>query len=174
MLSYTTAAADPIAWDPGWAGTSAHNAMQNRTIHPAEFAGWRPSMVDAALWQTILRAGTDDAGEPLERNHDMSAAWREDMKQLSEQFYAWSAAADDVLISRGFRDRSLEDLLGADRVEHCYVLARDGRGVSMSDRWQALSPEADCCREIERLAESQGPIGAMAGDDGRIYLTWTD
>jgi hypothetical protein len=33
--------------------------MKNRTIHPAEFAGWTPSMVDAALWETILWATTD-------------------------------------------------------------------------------------------------------------------
>jgi hypothetical protein len=148
-------------------------AMQNRTIHPAEFAGWRPSMVDAALWQTILWAGTDDNGEPLERNYDMSAAWREDMERLSREFYAWRDAADDVLLGSDLGDLCLQDLLGVDRVEHCYVLVRDGHGVSMADRWQADSPEAACCRWLERLAKAQGPIGAMTGDDGRLYLSWS-
>jgi len=147
--------------------------MQNRTIHPAEFAGWRPSMVDAALWQTILWAGIDDNGEPLERNYDMSAAWREDMERLSWEFYAWRDAADEVLLGSDLGDLCLQDLLGVDRVEHCYVLARDGHGVSMADRWQADSPEAACCRWLERLAKAQGPIGAMTGDDGRLYLTWS-
>ena len=144
--------------------------MKNRTIHPAEFAGWRPSMVDAALWETILWASTDDSGEPLERDHDMSAAWREDMQALSEQFYSWSDAAAGVMIAHGFGELCLEDLLGADRVEHTYVLARDGHGVSMTDRWLSDSSEYACCAELERLAVAQGEIGAYVGDGGRIYL----
>ena len=147
--------------------------MKSRTVHPAEFAGWRPSMVDAALWQTILWAGTDDNGEPLERNFDMSAAWREDMERLSWEFYAWRDLADELLIARGLGESCLQDLLGVDRVEHCYVLVRDGHGVSMADNWQVDSPEAAVCRELEHLAQAQGPIGAMAGDDGRLYLSWS-
>ena len=147
--------------------------MQDRTIHPAEFAGWRPSMVDAALWQTILWASSDDNGEPLERNHDMSAAWREDMQRLSEEFYSWRDSADDLLIARGFGDMSLQDLLGHDRVEHLYVLVRDGHGVGMTDNWHP-GPEQTCCAALERLAQAQGPIGAYAGDDGRVYLSWSD
>jgi hypothetical protein len=147
--------------------------MKQRTIHPAEFAGWRPSMVDAALWQTILWAGTDDNGEPLERNYDMSAAWREDMEKLSWEFYAWRDLADDLLIARGFGHLCLQDLLGDDRVEHCYVLVRDGHGVGMADNWKADSPEAAVCRELDRLAQAQGPIGALVGDDDRLYLSWS-
>ena len=147
--------------------------MKSRTVHPAEFAGWRPSMVDAALWQTILWAGTDTNGDPLERTYDMSATRREDMERLSNEFYAWRDAADDMLIARGFGESCLQDLLGVDRVEHCYVLVRDGHGISMADRWQPDSPEAAVCRELEHLARQQGPIGAMAGDDGRLYLTWS-
>ncbi len=143
--------------------------MKNRTIHPAEFAGWRPSMVDAALWETILWASIDSDGEPLERNHDLTAAWREDMEALSQQFYSWSDAADAVLIEHGLGELALEDLLGADRVEHCYVLVRDGHGVGMADRWQD-GPERNCCEAIEALARQQGEIGAYVGDDGRIYL----
>jgi hypothetical protein len=145
--------------------------MKNRSIHPAEFAGWRSSMVDAALWETILWATSDDNGEPLERNHDMSAAFREDMQTLSDQFYSWSDQADGVMIAHGFGELCLADLLGDDRVEHCYVLARDGHGVSMADRWRSDSPEAACCLELERLAQAQGEIGAYVGDDGRIYLS---
>lgn len=145
--------------------------MKNRSVHPAEFSGWRPSMVDAALWSTILWATTDDSGEPLERNHDMTAAWREDMESLSDQFYSWRDRADSVMIRHGFGEQCLEDLLGDDRVEHCYILARDGHGVGMADRWQSDSPEAACCCELESLAREQGEIGAYVGDDGRIYLS---
>ena len=100
----------------------------------------------------------------------MTAAWREDMEALSAQHYAWRDSADDVLIAHGFSELYLEDLLGADRVEHTYVLARDGHGVSMADRWLSDSPEYACCAELERLAVAQGEIGAYVGDDGRIYL----
>jgi len=143
--------------------------MKHRTIHPAEFAGWRPSMVDAELWQTILWATTDNNGEPLERHHDLTAAWREDMEALNAQFYSWRDLADDVMISHGLGELALEDLLGADRVERSYILARDGHGVSMADDWND-GPERDCCLALESLAVQQGEIGAYAGDDGRIYL----
>jgi hypothetical protein len=143
--------------------------MKNRTTHPAEFAGWRPSMVDAELWQTILWATTDSDGEPLERHHDISAAWREDMEALNAQFYSWRDLADEVMISHGLGELALEDLLGADRVERSYILARDGHDVSMADRWND-GAERDCCLALESLAVQQGKLGAYVGDDGRIYL----
>ena len=146
--------------------------MKNRTVHPAEFAGWRPFMVDAALWETILWASTDGNGEPLERSHDMTAPWREDMERLSNQYYHWRDLADGCLLKYGLGELSLEDLLGSDRVEHCYVLARDGHGVSMTDLWQP-GLERDCCETMEQLAKAQGPIGAYVGDDGRIHCGWS-
>lgn len=152
--------------------TTNDGTMKNRSIHPAEFAGWRPSMVDAALWETILWATTDDNGDPLDRNHDMTAPWREDMQTLSEQFYAWRNLAGDCLMDHGLGELSLEDLLG-DRVEHCYVLVRDGHGVSMAERGEP-GPEHECLTALQRLAKAQGPIGAYVGDDGRIYLGWSD
>jgi len=145
--------------------------MKKRTIHPAEFAGWQPSMRDAALWQTILWAGTDDQGEPLERNHDMSAAWREDMERLSQQFYEWADKADDVLVAGGCEHLTLDELLG-DKAEHLYVLVRDGHNVSMADGWN-VGKERRCCETLERMAKAQGPIGAYAGDDGRVYLSFS-
>ena len=145
--------------------------MKNRTIHPAEFAGWRPSMRDAAMWETILWATTDDNGEPLERNHDQTAAWREDMEKLSEQFYSWSDQATAVMLEGGCGHLTLDELLG-DKAEHLYVLVRDGHGISMSDGW-IQGKERRCCEKLERLAKHQGAIGAYVGDDGRIYLSWS-
>lgn len=129
-------------------------------------------MVDAALWETILWASTDGNGEPLERRHDMTAAWREDMQRLSDQFYAWRDLADGCLLEYGLGESCLEDLLG-DRVEHCYVLVRDGHSVSMTDDWLP-GVERDCCETMEQLAKAQGPIGAYVGDDDRVYLGWSD
>lgn len=145
--------------------------MKERTIHPAEFAGWRPNMRDAAMWETILWASTDDQGEPLERNHDMSAAWREDMQRLSQQFYSWSDQAETVMIDGGCGHLSLDELLG-DKAEHLYVLVRDGHGVSMTDGWNQ-GKERRCCELLERLAQAQGGIGAYVGDDGRVYLSFS-
>lgn len=145
--------------------------MKQRTIHPAEFAGWRPSMRDAALWETLLWATRDDNGEPLERNHDMTAAWREDMEKLSEQFYSWSDQAEAAMVAGGCGHLSLDEILG-DRAEHIYVLVRDGHGVNMTDGWNT-GKERRCCEQLERLAQRQGPIGAYAGDDGRVYLSWS-
>jgi len=142
--------------------------MQNRTIHPAEFAGWRPNMRDAAMWQTILWAWSDENGEPLERNHDMSAAWREDMQKLSEAFYHWSDQADEVIISHGCGHLSLDELLGG-KAEHLYVLVRGGHGVSMTDGWNQ-GKEHRCAAQLERLAKAQGSLDFHVGEDSRIYM----
>lgn len=123
------------------------------------------------MWETILWASTDDQGEPLERNHDMSAAWREDMQRLSQQFYSWSDQAETVMIDGGCGHLSLDELLG-DKAEHLYVLVRDGHGVSMADGWNQ-GKERRCCEALERLAQAQGGIGAYVGDDGRVYLSFS-
>jgi len=143
--------------------------MKNRTIHPAEFKGWTPSMRDAALATTLLWCSTDHNGEPLERNHDHSAFWAEDRKLLSEQFYDWSDQADEILISHGCGHLSLDEILG-DKAEHLYVLAREGHGVSMTDDWHPATKEYRCCAHLERLAKAQGSIDPYVGDDGRIYM----
>lgn len=122
------------------------------------------------MWETILWASTDDKGEPLERNHDMSAAWREDMQRLSEDFYSWSDQAETVMIEGGCGHLSLDELLG-DKAEHLYVLVRDRHGVSMTDGWNQ-GKERRCCEKLERLAQAQGGIGAYVGDDGRVYLSF--
>ena len=133
---------------------------------------------DLALWETLLWATTDDNGEPLEKRHSIgrfgSGSIDPDaMLQLNRQFYWWSDQACDVMVRHGFGDLSLEDLLGADRVEHCYVLVRDGHGVGMADNWTAGSEQWFCCRELEKLAKSQGEIGAYVGEDNRIYCSWS-
>lgn len=144
--------------------------MKNRFIHPAEFAGWRPNMRDAAMATTLLWCSIDSNGEPLERNHDHSALWREDRQKLQEQFYSWSDAADDILIDNGCDHLSLDEILG-DKAEHLYILVREGHGVSMTDDWSPERKEYKACQQLERLAKAQGPLDPYVGDDGRIYLT---
>ena len=125
-------------------------------------------MRDAEMWRTILWAWTDDQGEPLERNHDMSAVWREDMQALSEQFYAWSDQADEVLVAHGCGHLSLDELLG-NKAEHLYVLVRGHHGVSMTDDWNQ-GKEHRCAAHLQRLARAQGSLSFYVGDDGRVYM----
>lgn len=128
---------------------------------------------DQQLWQTLLWATSDDDGEPLENNYGFDSVDPDDAAVLNAAYWQWRDAADAVMIRHGFGELSLEDLLGADRVEHCYALVRDGHGVGMTDRWHR-GPEWDCCRELNALASAQGPIGAYVGDGGRIYCSWSE
>ena len=141
-----------------------------RTIHPAEFKGWRPSLRDAALANTILRASTDVYGQPLEQRYDHSHFYVEDRKRLQDEFYIWLDQADDVLISHGLGHLSVDELLG-DKAEHTYVLVRDGHGVAMTDDWRPTTREHKAAAVLQRLAQAQGPIGALA-DGERIDLTF--
>ena len=145
--------------------------MKSRTIHPAEFAGWRPNMRDAAMATTLLWCSTDTNGEPLERNHDHSALWAEDRKRLQDEWYSWDEAATDAMVEMGCGHLSIDGLLG-DRAEHLYVLVRESHGVSMTDDWHPSTKEYKCAAHLERLAKKQGPISPMVGDDGRIYLSF--
>lgn len=129
---------------------------------------------DSALWGTLLWATTDPDtdGEYLDASYDLSDVDLGDAARLNKQFWQWRDSADDLLIHYGFGDKHLEDLLGVDRVEHCYALVRDGHGVNMTDRWQPDTEEWRVCRDIQHLAALQGPIGAYPDDGGRIYCTW--
>jgi hypothetical protein len=42
----------------------------------------------------------------------------------------------------------------------------------MADGWN-VGKERRCCEALERLAKAQGSIGAYAGDDGRVYLSFS-
>ena len=133
---------------------------------------------DLALWETLLWATTDADGEPLDRHYNIGRFGSVDidpdaLRQLSRQFYWWSDQAAEIMIRHGFGDLCLEDLLGSDRVEHTYVLVRDGHGVGMADGWTACSRQWFCCRELEKLARAQGEIGAYVGDGGQIYCSWS-
>jgi len=118
---------------------------------------------------TLLWCSTDSNGEPLDRNHDHSALWREDREKLQDQWYAWSDQADEILIRHGCGHLSLDEILG-DKAEHLYVLAREGHGVSMTDDWHPSRKEYKACEALERAAKAQGEINPYVGDDGRIYL----
>jgi len=127
---------------------------------------------DQQLWQTLLWATYDDNGEPLDKNYDFDSVDPDNAAALNAAYWQWRDAADAVMIRHGIGVHRLEYLLGADRVEHCYVLARDGHGVAMTDHW-LYGAEWNCCQELDSLASAQGPIGAYVGDDSRIYCSWS-
>ena len=125
---------------------------------------------DTALWETILWATTDNYGDPLDSSFSTQDVDPDSAAELNSQYFFWRDQTDDMMITYGFGDRCLEDLLG-DRVPHLYVLVRDGHGASMTDRWEAGSDEWKVCRDVEHLARLQGPIGAMV-DGGVLILSW--
>ena len=143
--------------------------MKNRTIHPAEFAGWMPNMRDAEMADALLWCSTDDDGNPLERNYDHSSFFAEDRCELQKQWYEWDEAATDAMIRMGCGHLSIECLLG-NKATSLYILVREGHGVSMTDGWNTSSKEYKCAAHLERLAKLQGPIEPYVGDDDRIYL----
>lgn len=127
------------------------------------------TQTDFELWQIILWAGTDDLGRPLEDNHSVHDVDPEALERLNGEYYQWRDLADEVLIKHGRGDTCLEDLWPT-RVEHCYVLVRDGHGVSFTDDWISGSVSHKIATELDRLARCQGEINAYTDGTGRaIY-----
>ena len=128
---------------------------------------------DCELLETLLWASTDGEGIPLDREHDIADVNPDDVERLNGEYYQWRDLADEVLIKHGRGDTCLEDLWST-RVEHLYVLVRDGHGVDFTDDWITGSTTWKIAKELSRLARCQGPIGAMAETTGRnVWMTWT-
>lgn len=130
-----------------------------------------PTSTDRELWSTLLWCSTDD-DDPMDSNYSIDDVCPDDAAKLNEQYWQWRESADQIMIEHGLGELSLDDLMPG-RVEHCYVLAREGHGVSMADDWLP-SPEHACCKVLDRAARQQGPIGPYVGDSGKIYLLWSE
>lgn len=135
------------------------------TIEPLNF-------VDYDLWETLLWCSQDCNDCPLDDNHTVGDADLADANKLREQYYQWRESADQIMIDHGLGDWALDDLL-KDRTAHCYVLVREGHGVSMADDWLS-GPEYACCKALDNTARRQGAIGPYVGDNGKIYLSWSE
>ena len=127
------------------------------------------NFVDHELWETLLWCSLDDDNNPLDSNYTVHDADLADANKLREQYYQWRESAGQIMIDHGLGDWALDDLL-RDRAAHCYVLVREGHGVSMADDWLP-GPEHACCKALDKAASQQGAIGPYVGDSGKIYLS---
>jgi hypothetical protein len=136
--------------------------------NPHEF----PTITDIELWETLLWCSTD-GDNPLDDNYTVHDADIADGNELNDQYWQWRDSASEIMVSHGFGDKCLEDLLG-DKAAHLYILTREGHGVSMTDNWLSDSPEYACCKALNNAAIKQGAIGPYVGDDSKIYLCWSE
>ena len=140
--------------------TATVTTDQDRKITPTDFE----------LWQTVLWSSIDSDGEPLDKEHSIHDVQRADVARLNDEFWLWRELADQVMIDNGRGDACLEDLWPT-RVEHLYVLCRDGHGCDFTDDWITDSRTWHIGEKIGELARKMGPIGAFV-DAEKIYCQW--
>lgn len=136
-------------------------------------ATFKLSPVDFELWRTVLWCSTDSVGQPLDREHTIYDVDQKDVERLNADFYQFKDRADNVLIKNGRGDACLDDLWPT-KVEHLFVLIRDGHGVSFTDDWIPGSRTHSIALELDRIARQYPGICATADDDGRsVYCYWS-
>lgn len=127
---------------------------------------------DHELWRSALWSSSDADGQPLDAEHSIHDVDADDILKLNADYWQFRDRADEVLIKYGRGDTCLEDLWPT-RVEHLFVLVRDGHGVSFTDDWIPGSCTHNIAAELNRIAKSYGPIGAMTSNKGRrISCYW--
>ena len=142
--------------------TATITTDQDRKITPTDFE----------LWQTVLWSSIDSDGNPLDEEHSIHDVERADVARLNDEFWLWRDLADQVMIDSGRGDACLEDLWPT-RVEHLYVLCRDGHGCDFTDDWITDSRSWKIGKKIGELARSMGPIGADCETTGRtVFCNW--
>ena len=142
--------------------TATVTTDQDREITPTDFD----------LWETVLWSSCDSYGVPLEREHSIHDVDRADVARLNDEFWLWRDLADQVMIDNGRGDACLEDLWPT-RVEHLYVLIRDGHGCDFTDDWITGSRSWRIGKKISELARNMGPIRAECEVTGRtVFCNW--
>ena len=128
---------------------------------------------DFELWQTVLWSSLDSDGQPLDKEHSIDDVEPCDVSRLNNEFWIWRDLADQAMIDNGHFhvDTCLEDLWPT-RVEHLYVLCRDGHGCDFTDDWITDSNSWKIGKTIGELARKTGPIGADVADNGKVFCQW--
>ena len=126
---------------------------------------------DFELWQTVLWSSIDSDGQPLDKNHSIVDVEPCDVSRLNDEFWLWRDLADQAMIDNGRGNACLEDLWPT-RVEHLYVLCRDGHGSDFTDDWITDSNSWKIGKAIGELARKTGPIGADIADNGKVFCQW--
>lgn len=129
------------------------------------------NITDRNLWATLLWATSDPdrEGYCLDEHYTLHDVDPASAAKLNAEYWAWHEKLDDVLISHGLEHLSPSEIAGTDRLEHVYVLVREGHGVAFTDDWHHGSREYKAAKVMGNLAAAQGPIDAYPGDDGLLH-----
>jgi hypothetical protein len=96
---------------------------------------------------------------------DVSEVSSEAINGLTDEWYAFSATADNILIMNGLGDECLDSLWR--HAEHVWLCVRMGHGVNFSDEpWV----NADVSAALNNAAKQQGSIETYVGDDEMVYI----
>ena len=104
------------------------------------------------LWRTALWCSTDSEGQPLDSEHDIQDVDPEDVFRLEADYWQFRDRADEILLKHGQGDACLEDFWPT-RVEHLFVLCREGHGSGFTDDYLTASR-----RTPSRRSWSESPV----------------
>jgi hypothetical protein len=103
---------------------------------------------------TALWSSTDDAGNPLDDTHDISALSPECVQQAERDVAAFVTKAGALL-----------DGLDLTDVAHDFWLTRNGHGAGFWDG----DYEEEVGAKLTEIAESFGTVDLYVGDDGVVH-----
>ena len=103
------------------------------------------------LWGTALWCSLDSEGQPLEVEFDIYDLDPDDVFRLEADYWQFRDRADAVLLKHGRGDACLEDFWPT-RVEHLFVLTRDGHGCGFTDDYLTGSKTHAIAQDLERIA----------------------
>ena len=133
---------------------------------------YKITRTDIELWTSVFWCSTDSEGNPLDSEHSIQDVEPSDLARVNADYWQFRDRADAVLIKHGRGDASLDDLWPT-RVEHLFVLVREGHDVSFADDWISGSRTHTIALELDRIAGSYPPIGAYAETTGRtVYCSF--
>lgn len=114
--------------------------------------------VEAALW-----ASTDDEGEPLDKQYDLTALAPETVEKMVRDCANFKDANRATWAGARLNDQDCTEDASAG---HDFWLTRTGAGVSFRDsgRW-----EPDAGMSLYKAAKAFGEADLYVGDDGKIY-----
>lgn len=114
--------------------------------------------------QTALGTSTDDAGEPLVKNHDFSDVALECMEQIAKDCKEFQEKYLDPLLEDETYD-DVDRLHATEYVGMDFWHTRNGAGVGF---WDGDWPEP-IASILTKASEKFGPQDLYIGDDGKIY-----
>jgi hypothetical protein len=130
----------------------------------APLEAFTQSYLGAALWSSM-----DDAGEPLDSDHDWTDIADEAMEAMRADCEAFYTANSEAIHCDGAPLAS--DMDGsiaareAAQAGHDFWLTRCGHGAGF---WDGDWPEP-CATQLDEASEAFGNVDLYIGDDGQIY-----